>query len=113
MECLNGNKNKWKQTMWLLRSGSTLHTTAQHTCCLLRLNPTVKIILHKHNEISLIKIKEINSLDINDGEKLQEHHNIHFVFDLATKSMMLNLCSMCGCYDGCHKFSHLSGLMLL
>ena len=103
-----GNEsNRKKRVMLLIKSGSIVHSSINYITFSSILDPTLKMIQFKCNVIPSMKSKVINSIDWNENSSLEDHYTVYLSFDLLTKEILSYAHSICGCYDGRHKFSHM------
>ena len=59
-----------------------------------------------------MKSKVINAIDWTEKISLEDHYTVYLSFDLLTKVILSYPHSTCGYYDGRHKCSHMSALIM-
>ena len=98
--------------MMLVNGGSVLHSSIKHIKFRSRLDPTLQTLQCKCKVIPSMKTKVMNAIDWNENSALEDHYTVHLSFNLITKELLPYPHSTCGCYDGRHKCSHMSGFAL-
>ena len=106
-----GNENNRKRAMQLLKSGAMQYSTMQHINCCSRLDNNLTMILLKIEVTPSMKSKVKNSTS-NNQDQLEDHCTVHLAFNADAKNMLHYPCTICGCYDGRHICSHITGFLL-
>ena len=110
--CPLGNENNRCITKEMLKSGSVLHDSLQHTKYNSRIDMGISILMLKINTCPSMKSKVKNVSVNQDKDTHDDYHTAFLAFDTAKNEILPYPPSTCEFYDGRNVCSHLLAFML-